>query len=59
MANCVVKDWQGKDAGKASLDLKVAKESSANDLMHRAVLRQQAHSRQGTASTLTLSLIHI
>ena len=53
MANCVVKDWQGKDAGKASLDLKVAKESSANDLMHRAVLRQQAHSRQGTASTLT------
>ena len=42
MANCVVKDWQGKDAGKASLDLKVAKESSANDLMHRAVLRQQA-----------------
>ena len=53
MANCVVKDWQGKDAGKASLDLKVAKETTANDLMHRAVLRQQAHSRQGTASTLT------
>ena len=53
MANCVVKDWQGKDAGKASLELKVAKETTANDLMHRAVLRQQAHSRQGTASTLT------
>jgi|TARA_Y100000287_G_scaffold3877_1_gene3280 large subunit ribosomal protein L4 len=53
MANCVVRDWQGKEAGKASLDLKVAKESSAVDLMHRAVLRQQAHSRQGTASTLT------
>ena len=53
MANCVVKDWQGKDAGNASLDLKVAKETTANDLMHRAVLRQQAHSRQGTASTLT------
>jgi len=55
MANCIVRDWQGKEAGKASLDLKVAKEASALDLMHRAVLRQQAHSRQGTASTLTRS----
>ena len=53
MVNCVVRDWQGKEAGKASLDLKVAKEATALDLMHRAVLRQQAHSRQGTASTLT------
>ncbi len=53
MATCVVRDWQGKDAGKASLDLKVAKDSTATDLMHRAVLRQQAHRRQGTASTLT------
>ena len=55
MASCVVRDWQGKDAGEASLDLKVAKETSAVDLMHRAVLRQQAHARQGTASTLTRS----
>ena len=55
MANCIVRDWQGKEAGKADLDLKVAKETSALDLMHRAVLRQQAHSRQGTASTLTRS----
>ena len=55
MANCIVRDWQGKETGKASLDLKVAKETSALDLMHRAVLRQQAHSRQGTASTLTRS----
>ena len=53
MASCVVLDWQGKEAGEASLDLKVAKESSAGDLIHRFVLRQQAHSRQGTASTLT------
>ena len=52
MANCVVKDWQGKDAGKASLDLKVAKESSANDLMP-CCSASRAHSRQGTASTLT------
>ncbi len=53
MAKCIVRDWQGKEAGNASLDLKVAKEATAIDLMHRAVLRQQAHSRQGTASTLT------
>jgi large subunit ribosomal protein L4 len=53
MANCVIRDWQGKEAGKASLDLKVAKESSATDLVHRAVVRQLAHARQGTASTLT------
>jgi len=55
MAKCVVRDWQGQDSGEASLDLKVAKESTALDLMHRSVLRQQAHSRQGTASTLTRS----
>jgi large subunit ribosomal protein L4 len=53
MANCEIRDWQGKAAGKASLDLKVAKESSAKDLVHRAVVRQLAHARQGTASTLT------
>ncbi|MFQ6538925.1 MULTISPECIES: 50S ribosomal protein L4 [Aphanothece] len=53
MADCVIRDWQGKEAGKASLDLKVAKESSATDLVHRAVVRQLAHARQGTASTLT------
>ena len=53
MASYVVRDWQGKEAGSATLDLKVAKESTAVDLMHRAVLRQQAHTRQGTASTLT------
>jgi large subunit ribosomal protein L4 len=53
MVNCVVRDWQGKEAGKASLDLKVAKKSSAADLVHRAVVRQLANARQGTASTLT------
>ena len=55
MAKCIVRDWQGNETGKANLDFKVAKESSANDLIHRAVLRQQAHARQGTASTLTRS----
>ena len=55
MANCTVFDWQGKESGELSIDLKTAKESTAVDLLHRAVLRQQAHSRQGTASTLTRS----
>jgi large subunit ribosomal protein L4 len=53
MADCVIRDWQGKEAGKASLDLKVAKATTAKDLVHRAVVRQLAHARQGTASTLT------
>ena len=53
MTHCVVRDWQGKESGKTTLDLKVAKETSANDLLHRAVVRQLAHARQGTASTLT------
>ncbi len=47
--------WDGKKGVKVSLDLKVAKESSADDLIHRAVLRQLANKRQGTASTLTRS----
>jgi large subunit ribosomal protein L4 len=53
MVNCVIRDWQGKAAGQATLDLKVAKPSSAADLVHRAVVRQLANARQGTASTLT------
>lgn len=53
MAQVVVHDWQGKESGKASLDLKVAKETSAADLLHRAVVRQLANARQGTASSLT------
>ena len=47
--------WDGKKSGKVSLDLKVAKDTSAADLIHRAVLRQLANKRQGTASTLTRS----
>jgi large subunit ribosomal protein L4 len=53
MTDVIVRDWQGKEAGKASLELRVAKESSANGLVHRAIVRQLAHARQGTASTLT------
>ncbi len=47
--------WDGKKAGKVSIDLKVAKDTSSADLIHRAVLRQLANKRQGTASTLTRS----
>ena len=47
--------WDGKKAGTVSIDLKVAKETSSADLIHRAVLRQLANKRQGTASTLTRS----
>ena len=47
--------WDGKKGSKVSLDLKVAKETSTGDLLHRAVLRQLANKRQGTASTLTRS----
>ena len=47
--------WDGKKGGKVSIDLKVAKETTSADLIHRAVLRQLANKRQGTASTLTRS----
>ena len=47
--------WDGKKSGTVSIDLKVAKETSSADLIHRAVLRQLANKRQGTASTLTRS----
>ncbi len=53
MASISVHDWQGKESGTATLQLNVAKESSATDLLHRAVVRQLANARQGTASTLT------
>jgi len=53
MTSISVRDWEGKESGTANLQLTVAKESSATDLLHRAVVRQLANARQGTASTLT------
>jgi large subunit ribosomal protein L4 len=53
MVNCIIQDWQGKEAGQASLDLKTAKEENAAHILHRALIRQQANERQGTASTKT------
>lgn len=55
MVDCVVKNWQGAEAGKASLDLRVASEASASHIVHRALVRQLANARQGTASTKTRS----
>jgi large subunit ribosomal protein L4 len=55
MVDCAVKDWEGKEVGSASLDLKVAGEASAAGLVHRAVVRQMANARQGTVSTKTRS----
>jgi large subunit ribosomal protein L4 len=53
MVDCVVKDWQGAEVGTTTLDLKVAREETAAHVVHRAVIRQLANARQGTASTKT------
>ncbi|MCX5961813.1 MAG: 50S ribosomal protein L4 [Cyanobacteria bacterium] len=53
MAECIVKDWQGAEKGKAELDLRVAKEETASAVVHRALVRQLANQRQGTACTKT------
>ena len=55
MASLESLNWDGKKSDSVDLNLKVAKDSSAGDLIHRAVLRQLANRRQGTASTLTRS----
>ncbi|MEL6437701.1 MAG: 50S ribosomal protein L4 [Cyanobacteria bacterium J06621_8] len=55
MVNCVVKNWQGEDAGEANLELKVAKAENAEHIVHRALVRQLNNARQGTASTKTRS----
>ncbi len=53
MVDCVVKDWQGAEAGTVTLDLRVAKEENASHIVHRALVRQMANARQGTVSTKT------
>lgn len=53
MVDYVVKDWQGAEAGTATLDLQVAKAESAGHIVHRALVRQLANARQGTVSTKT------
>jgi large subunit ribosomal protein L4 len=46
-------DWTGNEVGEVSLELRVAKEASAKGLVHRALVRQLANARQGTACTKT------
>ncbi len=53
MVECVVRDWQGAEAGQASLDLKVAKAETAAHIVHQALRRQMNNARQGTVSTKT------
>ncbi|KAM3114237.1 50S ribosomal protein L4 [Phormidesmis sp. 146-33] len=53
MVDCVVKDWQGAESGQTSIDLKVAKAETSKGVVHRALVRQLANQRQGTASTKT------
>ena len=53
MVNCVVKNWQGEQIGEATLEMKVAKEESAEHIVHRALVRQLHNQRQGTVSSKT------
>jgi len=53
MVECAVKDWQGEVVGQAAFDLKVAREEAAAGIVHRALERQLANSRQGTAAAKT------
>ena len=41
----IVKDWTGTEVGEISLDLRVAKETTAKGLVHRALVRQLANAR--------------
>jgi large subunit ribosomal protein L4 len=53
MTNCTVRNWQGAEAGTATLELKVASPENATHIVHRAVVRQMNNERQGTASAKT------
>ncbi len=53
MVECAIKNWDGNEAGSATLDLRVADESTADHIVHRALVRQMANARQGTVSTKT------
>lgn len=55
MVDCVIRNWEGEEVGQTTLELKVAKEENASHIVHRALVRQQAAARQGTASTKTRS----
>ena len=48
-----LQDWEGNKTGEVNLDVKTAKESTANSIVHRAVIRQLNNQRQGNACTKT------
>jgi large subunit ribosomal protein L4 len=53
MTNCTVRNWQGAEAGSATLELRVASPENAAHVVHRALVRQANNERQGTASAKT------
>ena len=53
MVESVIKNWQGEQVGETNFDLRVAKETTAAHIVHRALVRQMTNSRQGTVSTKT------
>lgn len=53
MVDCVIRNWEGEEVGQTTLELKVAREENAAHIVHRALVRQQNNSRQGTANTKT------
>ncbi len=53
MANCVIRNWQGEEAGSATLELAVARAENAAHIVHRALIRQTNNARQGTACAKT------
>ena len=53
MVNYAVKNWQGENVSETSLELKVAKEETADHVVHRALVRQMTNARKGTASSKT------
>ncbi len=53
MVECVVKNWQGEEAGTTSLELRAAADDSAAHVVHRALVRQMNNARQGNASAKT------
>lgn len=55
MVECVIQDWQGQEAGKASVEMRVAKPENASHIVHRALVRQMHNSRQGTLAAKTRS----
>jgi large subunit ribosomal protein L4 len=53
MVSCEVKNWQGETVGETTLELKVAKETTAKHIVHRALVMQNTNNRQGTVSSKT------